>query len=130
MTREQFIDNISDIESVFLIEKFEGDFYLLSDMEYAGEKCNARVEIMDFKLDECIPIIKSVSECRSHYAGKISFIEYDFDGDTTELAVRDFMEFDSADICYIKSHDEYILNELKKFSFQFYFVNFDSIKLA
>ena len=47
---------------------------------------------MDFQIDEMKSILLATVECRGFYRGGITFIEYDNNLNTLELALNDFLD--------------------------------------
>ena len=108
VTRQEYISNIVDLESLHLLTVVDGKVYLRGDIELTGDG-EFRIEMMDFLLNQSLTLNEANSICREHYAGGIYFIEYDSINEEKENIISDFIEIDPDGI-YILCDD----NELKQ----------------
>ena len=90
VTKEKYLSSVTDLEKLYLIQIDNGKVYLLSDIEYGGD-IGLRIEMMDFEINTEFPFSIANSECREHYIGGITFIEYDTEEEANKHVLTDFL---------------------------------------
>ena len=105
LTRQEYVSNIVDLESLHLLTVSDGKVYLRSDIELTGDG-ELRIEMMDFMLDQSLTLSEANSVCRGHYAGGIYFIEYGSIREAKENIMADFLEIEPDGIYLFCNDDE------------------------
>lgn len=99
VSKQEYVANIKDYENPMLLTIENGTPFLRSDIETTGDG-DVRIELMDFKLNTKLPLNEANTECRSHYAGHITFIEYPSLNKAIRNVVKDFINLDNQ-VAYI-----------------------------
>ena len=103
LTRQQYIENISDYEKLYLLITTDDKVFLRADIE--NEEI-LRIEMMYFELNTSLTFWEANSECRGKYAGKIFFEEYENNKIAEENILQDFLAMYDDAIFLLCDNDE------------------------
>lgn len=106
VTKEQCLSSVTDLEKLYLIQTDNGKVYLLSDIEYGGD-IGLRIEIMNFEMNTKLPFSTANSECRGHYIGGITFIEYNTKEEADRYVLTEFLDLKKNAIYLLCSECEF-----------------------
>lgn len=106
VTKEQWLSSVTDLEKLYLIQTDNGKVYLLSDIEYGGDM-GLRIEMMYFEMNTERPFSTANSECRGHYTGGITFIEYNTKEEADRYVLTEFLDLKKNAIYLLCSECEF-----------------------
>lgn len=112
LEKEEYIEYIrTNPEYAALIEIENGKVFLKSDMEFHGSQQFLCVECMCFQLNNSKNLLRDLEECRSSYAGGITFpIE---NCENENAAIEIFMQQSNSDVYILVKNNEleYIIHD-------------------
>ena len=118
ISKEEYIEFIKITpEHVALIEIENDKVFLKADMEFSGQQQLLCVENMYFQLNDSKKLLHDLEECRSFYAGGITFSIENCENEN--IAIEVFMQRSDTEL-YLLVNDNELEDIIKNYSGEVY----------